>query len=269
MKNGFSSIAYPFINRREKMKRLWFLASCAFFSIGSLHAEQVVIKSVDGQKTVLQLSGEETISDLKQQIEGAMGYPAEVQEIFYEGRTLADSATPVHHSFRTLWVMPKRGSSPKETLVSASLPRDYFRDPSEADKQNITFIITTLADKSLPRLLKSKGDLSRAGDKVEHVHPLRFLEYVFTDERLKIGIRNMKKRGSLIWKEFMGGLNRTMSEEKSHDNLKDEYIERFASRVGIDVGLIYPSLQRENWNDFVNQLIVHVPRQGGHDRYDN
>jgi len=58
----------------------------------------------------------------------------------------------------------------------------------------------------------AKGDLVAAGDRIDHVHPLRFLEAVFTDEELKVGIRNIRGKG-WVWNHFVGGLKDSLSTE--------------------------------------------------------
>src|SRR5262245_8490538 len=65
-------------------------------------------------------------------------------------------------------------------------PRNYNAEITREEKSDIRFIITSLANKSLISIGIAKPDLEAAGDRIEHIHPLRFLMAVFTDEELKV-----------------------------------------------------------------------------------
>lgn len=147
-------------------------------------------------------------------------------------------------------------------------PRIYENELTAAENSDIRYIVTTLANRSLITLAIEKGDLEAAGDRLEHVHPLRFLIPVFTDEELKVGIRNIRGRG-WIWGHFGGGIKEALASESSIGNLKDEHILDFAKKVKIDPALILPALHGQHWEEFIDLLIAHIPRVGDHDRYDN
>src|SRR5258708_1989893 len=57
---------------------------------------------------------------------------------------------------------------------------------TEEDRQNIGYIITTMAENGLLTLyFQYKGDLTHRGAEIVHVHPLRFLGVIFSDPNLK------------------------------------------------------------------------------------
>ena len=115
--------------------------------------------------------------------------------------------------------------------------RDYTFAASENEMKDIHFILSSLANKTLPKLLKLKPTLERAGDRIDHLHPLRFLEYVFTDEELKVAVRNIKDR-SFVWGDFFGGLKSSLQEETDRNNLSDEMIGEFCLNVNIEIDLV-------------------------------
>lgn len=154
---------------------------------------------------------------------------------------------------------------PKKSYVGY---RTYSKGYSEADKKEIRYIMKILATKSLASLWGYKSDLEKAGDKIDQVHPLRFLECIFTDEELKAYIHGIKKRGSWIWTEFFKGIKGSLHDEVNLDNLKDEYIIDFSHRVNIDVNDIYSFIQARMWDDFVKILIIKIPREGDSGRHD-
>jgi hypothetical protein len=149
----------------------------------------------------------------------------------------------------------------------AASPRDYERKPTEAQKNDIKYIVTTLADKQAIKLPFYSGALQRAGGRIEDVHPLRFLEVIFTDETLKGGVRTIRNKG-WVWQEFIGGTKRSLAEESEHNNLTDAQIQDFARNVGIDPSLIMGPIHQKKWDEFVEVLIEKVPRTSEHNRYD-
>ena len=56
---------------------------------------------------------------------------------------------------------------------------------------------------------RNKDYLKKIGDQVQHVHPLRFLMCIFTDEKMKASVAALKCRTfGWIWKGFFdNGLN--------------------------------------------------------------
>ena len=150
--------------------------------------------------------------------------------------------------------------SPKKTW------RDYNIPVSKKEKQDVAYIINSLSKDSLVSLAKSRSSIKKVGDRVEHLHPLRFLMTIFTSEELKAGIHGIRDR-SWVWDEFCSGLIDNLKEEFSHQNLKDEYVLDFAERVKIDPNLITPSIHQGQWKQFINILIDRIPRQNDSNRY--
>ncbi|MCB1181278.1 MAG: hypothetical protein KDK55_04575 [Chlamydiia bacterium] len=147
-------------------------------------------------------------------------------------------------------------------------PRDYYAPLNSTERSDIHYIITSLANRSLASILFHKSELEAAGDRIDHVHPLRFLECVFTTEEYKVGIRNIRGRG-WIWGDFIGGIKSSLGVEADIDNLTHEMIYDFATTVQIKPGLILPEIQNRNWDKFVDLLIMHIPRKGDGNRYDD
>ncbi len=145
--------------------------------------------------------------------------------------------------------------------------RDYDEPVAKQEKKDITYIVTTLGNESLISIGTAKSSLKKAGDRIDHLHPLRFLMTVFTDERLKAGIHAIRDRGGWIWSGFIDGLVGSLNEEGGRKNLL-QFVPDFASKVKIDPELILPALQQGKWSDFVNILIDKIPRETDPNRYD-
>lgn len=145
--------------------------------------------------------------------------------------------------------------------------RNYYVPVTEQEKKEIRYIITTLAQNSLTSLANSKSSLKRAGERIDHIHPLRFLSTVFSNEELKVGVHAIRDRGSWIWDEFIGGLTKSLKEESVRQNMSIEFIQDFATTLKIDPSLILPQIQGGRWKEFVNTLIDTIPRANNPNRY--
>lgn len=159
----------------------------------------------------------------------------------------------------------------KSTLNEIMQPRfedhrDYYAPTSEAALKDMRFIISTLGNEPLLKLKQHKKNLTEAGDRLKDVHPLNFWKEIFSDEKMTSAFHNIKRRGK-VWKSFIKGMGKSLQEAVDGNNLKDEYIQDFASKVNIDVNFIKDSLQKCDWSEFAKQLLNHVPRQGNIDRY--
>lgn len=146
--------------------------------------------------------------------------------------------------------------------------RNYSNAVTSKEKKDIRFILKNMAQKSLASLLSVKSQMEDAGDRIEHLHPLRFLEAVFSDEELKAYFHQVKKRGSWLWSEFSKGLKTSMQEEFDIGNFQDAFIYDFSSNLNIDASLIQNHIHSAQWDDLIKALLQHLPRSGDFDRYD-
>lgn len=158
-------------------------------------------------------------------------------------------------------IVAKPGKQPKDQ------PRNYFAQLSQKEKDDIRFILTTLANNSVVKIATYRSSLKKAGDRVDHIHPFRFLQCIFTNEDLKVCIRNIQGK-SWVWGEFLEGITSSLREETQKNNLRPEYLVDFATILGIDVDAVYQSYLNNQWEEMVNILINIVPRTGITDRYD-
>lgn len=145
--------------------------------------------------------------------------------------------------------------------------RDYDIPITKEDKKNLAYIVNTLAYDSLWSIGTSTASIQKVGDKLEYLHPLRFVMIIFTDEELKAGAHAIRDRGGWIWDGFLGGITRSLTDEAARHNVKEAQIRDFAKVVKIDADLILPPLQQERWEDFVDILIDKIPRQNDPNRY--
>lgn len=150
---------------------------------------------------------------------------------------------------------------------SQSTPRNYDVPLSKQDREDISYIVTSLAKYSWTELLCHRSSIKKAGARVDPVHPLRFLECIFTSEELKAGVHAIRDR-KRIWKEFSSGLFESLELESKRDNLTPAQVLDFSNSLGINSAKINQNIQKRRWTELVDQLIELLPRQGNPGRYD-
>ncbi|MBA2728987.1 MAG: hypothetical protein H0U49_12550 [Parachlamydiaceae bacterium] len=137
---------------------------------------------------------------------------------------------------------------------------------TKSEQKDIAYIVTTLGNASLSSIAGAKSSLKKAGDRIETVHPMQFLLYVFTDEKLKAAMHNLQDRTSWIRNGFFDGIFRSFDEEASRNNL-NSHIEDFATRLNLEYAVLYPLVNEKRWKVFFNTLYTQIPRLGDPDRY--
>lgn len=219
-----------------------------FLLLGTTRGSEILVSRQDGLTYVLEVDPQESMEKVEERIRELNG----------------DSAFIV--SLPPTMQIKRRAAVQQGGYLG--YPRDYTAEVTHYERADIRFIVSSLADKSLMSIAFIKGDLESAGDRIDHVHPLRFLMTIFVDEEMKVAIRNIRGRG-WIWNQFVDGIKDSLSTEANIGNLRDEHIVHFASTLGLDPRRLYPSILAQNWEGLIDTLIREVPRRGDHDRYDN
>lgn len=147
-----------------------------------------------------------------------------------------------------------------------STARSYAAGVTAGEAGDITYIVKTLSNSTLPKIKSAESSLKKAGDRIDHVHPLQFLLCVFTREELKVAVRNLEGR-TWVWTDFLKGLTDTLSEENGKNNIQP-FLQDFSSKLNIDINILLPLQQGNRWEKFVTTLIAIVPRADGSGRYD-
>lgn len=158
--------------------------------------------------------------------------------------------------------------------LSAKVGRDYNQPATPQQRQDIAYIIKMLGTASSVTLGIKQGSLDKAGDRILTVHPLRFLEVVFTDEELKASAHAVRQRSTFnVWNRFFTGtkdkpgLKISLDEEFMQGNLTDEQVIDFSKNVGINPNLIISPIHNRDWQTFYDTLLKEIPRQGNPGRY--
>lgn len=254
--NGYNN----FIFERFEMKQACLFALLIFtFNAG---AQEILVCSVQGSSYLMEIDAEESFVEVVDRIEDLLS--RESAAMGDHSLWSSDSFGP---SFHMQVLAANNNNDFQNAKKSTSKPRNYHTSVTKEEKKNIAYLVTNLGNKSLVAILGMKSSLEKAGDRVNHVHPLRFLMCIFTDNELKAGFANVRNR-STLWKDFFGGLRDSLEEESLRGNVQPSFVQHFASKVGIDPNLIMGLIEERRWADFVDTLITQLPRDGNPTRYD-
>jgi hypothetical protein len=141
--------------------------------------------------------------------------------------------------------------------VKTPVARDYDSPVNKEEKRDIAYIVLTVGDPDrwTIGLLRDQPSLEAAGNRIYHVHPLRFLMCVFTDRELTQGIQNIYQKGGFAWRNFITPLKNSLKEEYYRNNLRDDQLTHFAEAIRVNHHILTKIIHKQKWNDFVIYLI--------------
>jgi hypothetical protein len=147
-------------------------------------------------------------------------------------------------------------------------PRNFWTPLTAKEKDDITYILRTLSNQTLLKINSNKSALKGAGDRIEHLHPLKFLTFVFSNDELIVCMRNLQGR-TWVWSEFLEGVIDSLKNEYTIGNILDEHVQELIvqSRVS-DPAAISSHVHNQSWGTLINTLISVVPRKTEGNRYD-
>lgn len=227
------------------MRKIIFISS--IFALISLGAQELVINTSSGIDYFLEIQPEDSF-----------------EEVIKTMRSLE-----INDSSKDLLVSLNIQNNRIEakTKALANTSRDYYKPLSSKDQENITYLLTTLGYQSLLKITGKRSSLEKIGDQIEPIHPLQFFKFVFSNDELIVAMRNIKGR-TWIWKDFIGRILDSLNSEMVNGNLTQGQIQDFLSAVKIDPSLVNTPIQARDWNGFVDNLILYVPRNNDSNRYD-
>lgn len=106
-------------------------------------------------------------------------------------------------------------------------------------------IFKMLGSNSLGSLFLNKGKIQALKKKVEHVHPLNFLESLVKHSELRAHFLSVVDRGGIVWKECFGRFKENLSLQNSFGNI-EPHIESFSQNVGVEKDGIKKIFESEN-----------------------
>jgi len=124
---------------------------------------------------------------------------------------------------------------------------------SGQDAKLITYIISNMAEKSIFQLMFEKKDMEKKGDKIRHVHPMRFMGFVFADHYLKKCVRQIKK-SSFKWNPLIEGVVKNMKTEYANNNLM-QYVPGFAKLLNVNSEQVVAFIEKKDFEGLFRFLM--------------
>lgn len=206
---------------------------------------EVVFRSPEGELEIQEIQGVESFCEVVETLKAGFGSN---EEPLIDFKNAAISRE----------VMTRDQGSPT---------RNYYAPIKQSEKDDISYIVTTLGQSSLAKIAKQKSTLKKLGKKVDNVHPYNFLYVIFSDEKNRSSLHALRDR-SWVWDGFYDGIKGSLSEEAAKKNLKSEFLYEFAAKLSVDADQLLPIINDQDWSLFIKTLMKLLPRTGDTGRYD-
>jgi hypothetical protein len=152
-------------------------------------------------------------------------------------------------------VMMVNDQQQQDQPAAAEAEVDYFQllPLTDADRNRITYIISNMGKKNVFELAFIKGKMEEKGKQIHHVHPLRFIGYIFSSPELRSYMRKIRK-SSFKWDAFMDGFSKKMKEEGGKNNLLI-HVPGFAKQVNANPDKVTYFIQHKDWEGLIRHLL--------------
>lgn len=227
-------------------------ASFLFLNISMLSGEEVLVRTPSGENITVHIEAKDTFTDVMKSVEGHIKSVEQSDSEQSIGQFLIDYMC----------------GDAKKCRKSHQGSRDYYRMVNPSEKEDITYVLKSLAKGSWAELLRKKSSLEKAGDRFDHIHPLRFLQFMLKDEKLKAYLYGILEGSSRVRREFFDkGLYDNLTKETNLNNMKDEFVTDFANSLQVDPNHFLPLVRNRQWDEFINTIVRLLPRAGDTDRH--
>lgn|GEM_PF-2299337 len=139
-----------------------------------------------------------------------------------------------------------------------ALPVGAAEPLTDQERQAINYVFTTLSENSSFGLLFHKSELERVGRSFDNVNPYIFLEYIFTDPKMKAAI---PKISPMVWRRFVRDYGKRLDRAKRDGELNKEETIAFANKMGFTPEEIEYLVEGDRWNQLFQILIDKFSRR--------
>jgi len=155
-------------------------------------------------------------------------------------------------------------------------PRDYWTELSQEQHANLAFIMSTMSKASHAQIMVSKAKLRQAGRTLSTIHPLRYLEHIFSHPQLTKDLCGISLRTNFLWPGFLNGEDNgvkdgmigSLKQEDALGNLKPAYIENFTRRCNLSYIQIANCIRLKQWNEMMDYVIREAMKKNRMELYD-
>jgi len=130
---------------------------------------------------------------------------------------------------------------------------------SEEDKANIRELFTAMGEKGYLALLSDRTHMRLLGSQINHVHPLKLLSVLFTDQNLTQCVTiimddRLKRAGFFEGHSGSNGLASSLSRESDKGKVFP-FLNDFAKDIDVPVEELKPFCEKRDWEGLV-QLVL-------------
>ena len=134
-------------------------------------------------------------------------------------------------------------SAPKEV-------KEEDLEISDDDKVLILNLIEPLAKWGVFKLSGNEEEIKKRGRATAHIHPMKYLAYVFSNPTLKFYVNKIRKRNfGMVWKPFKKGFISALS---ACDVMP--YLTAFSKHINANEATLRYWAERKNWEKFIEAL---------------
>ncbi len=159
---------------------------------------------------------------------------------------------------------------------SEDTPRNYWEELSQEQHTNMSFIMSTMSRANHTQILVNKSKLRQAGHTLSPIHPLRYLEHIFTHPELLRDLCGISRRKNFLWPGFLNGeddgvkdgMIGSLKQEAALGNLKPEHIENFTRRANLSYIRIANSIRSKNWDEMMDYIVIEAMKRNAQELYD-
>lgn len=136
-------------------------------------------------------------------------------------------------------------------MMCEEFGQNYFNALTPQEGDEISYIVSTLGNTSPVGLLFKKRSLEKAGDRIGHVHPLCFFQFILDRPGLKA---SFAKIDGLAWRSFVDGMAESLAKADARNHLSQKIIEDFAHNSHLDISTIQQLLSNKEWKPFISYI---------------
>lgn len=130
----------------------------------------------------------------------------------------------------------------------------YAHTLTETESKDLHKLVTQVGTKSIFWLGWNMKKLEGYKDRLGHIHPLTFIQNIFTNKALRPHVKGIRAHGDFVWKPFTKNLQKCLDEEAKLGNLH-KHIEAFSREIKCSAETVAKHLESRTIGQFlVDQL---------------
>lgn len=124
---------------------------------------------------------------------------------------------------------------------------------SDQDKAIIFTVVSTTANENILWLFAHKEKMNRMGDSITHVHPLKFLEVVFSDPNLKSCMISISEDTLKWWYYRSNLISQLKAKYETNELLR--HVKPFSRELTLAENAVRSFLEKKDWDGFFTYLM--------------